>query len=148
MRKAMAISMVLILVATLFVLSPSAAATKPEDATITIELRFTGPDSATGAYFTSGALDGDGSASMIYMNKGNTAHGAVTLIKRGGTGEIKFKFQSLGTITQGDSGTISGQFTLMDGSGVYMHLHGVGSFSARFGSGRIDGKCSGYVHWN
>jgi hypothetical protein len=146
MRKTIAVGMVLLLFASFFVLSPSCAATKPEDVSIRYYLFVTGPNSGSGGFVATGAITDSGDVQETFRMNGKGIHSEVTLT--GGLGTITIKYQAKLIPIGGLYYEIQGQFTVIHGTNTYTNLHGVGYIDSDMTIGTIYGYYDGLVHWD
>jgi hypothetical protein len=101
-----------------------AAATPPESLTIEVDMWVTGENSAAGNFTMHGLATDAGEVSEIFFLADDTSHGVKTLVSPQGTITIRYQVQLTWTP---QFGIAQGRFVIINGTGAYEDLHGVGT---------------------
>jgi hypothetical protein len=148
MKPTKKLSIIIILAALFLTMASPVAASQPEEVVITLDLYFTGPDTAAGTFSATGAVNDSGSVSQQFMFAGRTAHGLKTI--EGSEGTITIRFDVRLTPTGPTTAVAEGRFVILSGTGSYANLRGAGStfIEADFVSGTLIGTYSGRAHYD
>ena len=123
------------------------AATSPETLTIDVDMGMTGPNSAAGTFVMNGLAVDSGDVTETFFLADDTSHGVKTLVSTQGTITIKYQVRLTWTP---DTGIAQGTFTIIDGTGAYARLHGVGTTYATLDlfTGHLLARYSGNAHFD
>ncbi|NJD59723.1 MAG: hypothetical protein FIA98_10030 [Anaerolineae bacterium] len=123
----------------------SAAATPPDTLTIDVDMWVTGENSAAGTFTISGVVADSGVATETFFMADDTSHGVKTLVSAQGTITIKYQVQLTWTP---DMGIAQGRYTIINGTGAYARLHGVGTTYATLdlSTGHLLANYTGTAH--
>jgi hypothetical protein len=124
-----------------------ATATTPQTLTIDVDMWVTGENSAAGTFIMNGLVTDIGDVTEIFFLADDTSHGVKTLVSAQGTITIKYQVRLTWTP---DYGIAEGQFVIVNGTGVYAKLHGVGTTYATLDldTGHLVGNYSGKAHFD
>jgi hypothetical protein len=105
----------------------SVEASPPQDIEITLSLDVTGPYTASGDFWISGAFQDSGTLSQTvrYTDEGSV-QGTKVMVGQYGTITLRFNAELT------ESGEAFGHFVLLSGTGAYENIHGRGSTYAAF----------------
>jgi hypothetical protein len=140
---------VIIILMALFLMAASpAAASKPDDLAISLDLYFTGPDTAAGTFTASGVVNDSGSVIQQFTFAGHTAHGLKTL--ESSKGSILIRFDVRMSPSGPTTAVAEGRFVVLSGTGEYANLRAVGStfIEADFVTGTLTGSYAGTGHYD
>ena len=99
-------------------------ATQPKSLTINVDMWVTGENSAAGTFIMEGLVADYGNVAETFFLADDTSHGIKTLVSTEGTITIKYQVQMTWTP---EIGIAQGKFVIVNGTGAYEKLHGVGT---------------------
>jgi hypothetical protein len=123
MKRFALLALVVLLSAATLALAPASPATSGQAVTINSQIQtgpFTGTWTATGAIADSGAL--------IEPNVNFVGNGQLHIVRvfTGAQGTITIRIESTLNSVVGDTGTFTGHWVVVSGTGAYANLHGQG----------------------
>jgi hypothetical protein len=123
MKRLTLLALVILLSAATLALAPASPATSGQAVTINSQIQI-GP--FTGTWAATGAITDSGTLIEPYVNPVGNGQLHIERVFTGALGTITIRIESTLTSVVGDTGTFTGHWVVISGTGAYINLHGEG----------------------